>query len=658
MVLAGTPKVEVAFATQPMSGSPVFTDITPWLLDTSPLQTQRGAPNEFTQTQPATLGFVLNNSDGRFTRGRTASPYYPNVRNGRRIRYSITHASITYYRFDGHVNEWPTTWDNEPGGWWAPGQITATDGLTRLGGVGEFRAMVSEEILLDGVAPDATHGAAYYPLGESNGALSAGNVTPQVQDPARIVQRGAGGTLEFGQGTGPGTDELSAPQLAPVDAQNGKYLKALLRTGVGLYGATLECFMRCDPGAVGRTIAALADPFDNRIILSVNSSGQLTALSWQARHGEVYRLDAAGPQINDNATHHVAVTEQLSGSTVTAVLYLDGAQVATTTYTSTALMTADRLFVGGDPWERWGVFGGTLSHAAAHSSVLSAARIATHYNAGTNGLQGESADTRIGRFADWIKIPLADRALDVSASTMGAQQTARVQPIEAMRQVEALEQGVLFISGDGKLTFHSRNRRYNLAPAFTLDCAQGHIPPDLEFPGDDFGLTNDYTVSRPDGASERITDQASIDEYGLYRDSKEIPAGSSDELRSAASWRVFNYSQPRTRISQVTVNLHDPRVASLIPQLLAADISTKIRLANLPSQAPATTIDVFVEGVAEQRTIDTWTLSFNCSPGDIYDVWQLGIAGRSELGVTTKLAMRSAAAPADLWPDTWPTNWP
>jgi hypothetical protein len=243
---------------------------------------------------------------------------------------------------------------------------------------------------------------------------------------------------------------------------------------------------------------------------------------------------------------------------------------------------------------------------------------------------------------------------------MGAQQTSGVQPIEAMRQVAAVEQGVLFMSRDGKLTFHARGRRYNTSPAFTLDVSLGQLAADLTFPGDDFGMTNDMTVTRPDGAAARITDPSSINEFGLYRDSAEIPAGSTDELASAASWRVFTYGQPRVRIPQVTVDLIslDQQAPSLCASVIAAEISAKIRLANLPGQAPTTTVDVFVEGYTEIASLGHWLISFNTSPGDVSDVWQLGVAGHSELGVTTRVAQRTTVVPptgiySDTYSDTY-----
>src|SRR6266498_2746218 len=154
-------KIEVAFATQPMAASPTWTDISTFGSAVNPIGISRGRPDEFSEVSPSTLAVLLNNADGRFTQGRVASPYYPNVRNGRRSRVSMIYSSTTYVRFDGHVNEWPTTWEEGAAGALSWVQITATDRLKRLGQVGELRSMVEEEILRDAVAADATHGSCY-----------------------------------------------------------------------------------------------------------------------------------------------------------------------------------------------------------------------------------------------------------------------------------------------------------------------------------------------------------------------------------------------------------------------------------------------------------------------------------------------------------------
>jgi hypothetical protein len=654
-VTAVSDKLEIAFASQPFAASPIFTDVSAYLLPPDITVSNYGRPDEFSDTSPSVLTFTLDNTDGRFTRDRAASPYYPNVRNGRRVRWTRMWGATPYVRFDGHINEFPTTWA-APKGQFVPATITATDRMKRFGQLGELRAMVSEEILRDAVAPDSTHGSAYYPLSEPAEATSAGSITTQPQGPAIIRQVGSGGTLEFGSGTGPGTDQLSAPLFTPASTSAGKLLDATLRTGVGgATGITLEGFFRAE-GTVSSIaiVGMLQAPAGATAELRISAGGKLSGAAWTAVDGGYYFNLESLARVDDGRTHHGALTLSISGSTVTARLYLDGAQVDSTTFTVTALSTYQRLTIGGDP-KAGRLFNGTLSHVAAHSAALSATRVTAHAQAGLTGLAGERTDQRIGRIADWIALPSADRSFDVGNGTMGAQSTSGQQPIEALRQAASVESGVLFIGRTGLLTFHNRSRRYNQPPAFTLDASLGHLADELDYPGDDFGMVNDMTVSRPDGAAARFTDQSSIDEYGLYRDSKEIPTGSADELSSAASWRVNTYGLPRTRIPQVTVDVIslDQQNPSLALQVLAADLSTKFRLSNLPSQAPATTQDLYVEGYTETASLGHWLIAFNASPGDVYDVWALGVAGRSELGVTTRLAQAGATAPLGDWSDVF-----
>jgi len=622
--------IEVAFATQPMDPSPTWTDITQWVLQREGITRTWGRPNELGDVAPSVLTLTLNNRDGRFTRGYTSGAYFPNVKNGKRIRVSAVRSAVTYRRFDGHVNEWPTLW---PAGrtTYAEATITATDRLKRFGQVGELRSMLEEEILQDAEAAGA-NGAGYYPLSEPEGALAAGNVAPQLQDPAVVRQVGTGGPIEFGGGTGPGTDSLSAPLFTTSTATAGQFLEATLATRVGGNNQlTLECFF--NTGSTTRTLAELETPAGTKQRLDIDSSGNLTAASGAG--GSVFLSLTSAGSVNNIATHHAAYTLSFSGSTVTGRLYLDGVQVDTGTYTSAGGVGSYRtLRMGGRKASN--LFTGTLSHVAAHSTTLTAARVLAHANAGLNGLAGERSDQRIGRFADYMGIPTADRSFQTGASTVAAQSTSGAQPIEAMREVERAEDGVLYINGANLLTFLNRTGRYNLAPAVTLTMAQ--VQQGLEFPGDDFGMVNDLTVTRASDAQARAVDQASIDDYGLYRDTLDIPAATDVGAQAVAQWRVGQYGTPRTRIPNVAVELArlESIASSQVALLLSADIGTKLRLSGLPAQAPASTIDVFVEGGTETIYPKRWRIEWNTSPADFGQVWQLGVAGFSELGVTTR----------------------
>ncbi len=637
-------KYELALTTQPFDPSPSYTDITQYVLRDPAPEISFGRPDQFSAVEPATLRLALNNRDGRFTQFLTTGAYYPNIKIGKRIRVTATYNSVVYRRYDGHVNEWPTAWlANRV--LYATADITATDRLKRFGQIGELRSMLEEEILLDCDAVGAG-GSAYYPLSEESLASSAGSISPQTQSPLIIDQIGVGGSIEWGDGIGPGTDGLAAPMFVPASSANGQTLRGTLTTPVGGAALTLEAWVRPGIGILSRIIAAVLDGSGNAVSLSINQFGEAEAAGHRSA-GETYAI-AWATDINDGRTHHVAVTEAISGGTVTARLYVDGAERASTTFSSTALPTCRYIHIGG--WKvnssGYGVFAGTLSHVAAHTATLSAARILAHYQAGATGFAGERTDQRIARIADYMAIPSADRSFDTGDGTVGFQNLSGAQPLDGMRQVEQVEDGVLFINpADGDLTFHKRSRRYNTTTSFTLDATAKHIQHGIIFPGDDFGMINDYSVSRPGGALARAVNQASIDEYGLYRESAEFPAGDDTASYAAASWRVNTYGTPRTRLPSVEISLSrmDKISVSLVASIMAATIGTKIRISNLPTQAPATTVDGFIEGWTEVLDPTDWRIALNLSPADISGglapvglVWQLGVAGFSELGVTTR----------------------
>lgn len=90
------PIVEIAFGYTLTSASPVRTDITQYVdLVESGISITRGAQDELSETQPGTATLTLDNSDGRFTAARTASPYSPNVKKNVPIWVSIATMDVT-----------------------------------------------------------------------------------------------------------------------------------------------------------------------------------------------------------------------------------------------------------------------------------------------------------------------------------------------------------------------------------------------------------------------------------------------------------------------------------------------------------------------------------------------------------------------------------
>lgn len=121
-----TPIVEIAFASDPGGGAPVYQDVSRRVLACS---IKRGRQYELDTVQPSTLTLRLDNGDRALDPTYTGSPYYPNVIPMRPIRISATYSGTTYYLFTGFVERWPITWDAPA---WGAATLTGIDGMATL----------------------------------------------------------------------------------------------------------------------------------------------------------------------------------------------------------------------------------------------------------------------------------------------------------------------------------------------------------------------------------------------------------------------------------------------------------------------------------------------------------------------------------------------
>jgi hypothetical protein len=631
--------VEIAFASQPEDTSPVWVDVTQWVRSLSGIAITRGRQDQYEQTQPSRLTLSLLNPGGRFTPGNTASPYYPNVKRGRRIRVSETHNGVTYRRFTGFVDEWPVTWADASASV-SYVEITASSRMARLGRAKEFPSIIGIEYLQDDPA-------AYYPLGEAEGSLKAGNVSTTVQPPMAVTTVGAGSAanITFGDATGPGTDGLTAALFTRVSATAGANLvmtsPAVISQGVPPAGSVLleAWFLTSTTAEMGIAAATQAPDAAGTtgyaVALGISATGKLTGI--QTNFGSVDFSLASAATVSDGLTHHAALrVTDTTGNTV-ATLFLDGAVVASTTLSGAFWRFALQRLIGGGGIVN-SCYAGTLAHVAVYATTgteISDARIQQHYLSGSTGFSGERSDQRIARLAQYAGMPSSDVDVETGLSTsIVNQDTTGQTPLSLMQDVTSTENGVLFDAGDGKLTFHARSHRYNVASSLTLYA--GGLLTSLEPRLDDQGLINDITASRPGGVSVRSVDTASVDEYGMYRQEIQLLTTDDNEVFDAASWKVYTASTPQVKvpIAGVLLNLANTAQATAI---LSLEIGDRITLANLPSQAPASSMDFFIEGWTETITADSYLFAFNLSPASLSGVWQLDSSVYSVLNTSTRL---------------------
>lgn len=624
-----TTKVEIAFTTQPEDPSPVYVDVTSSVRLPVGISITRGRQDQYETVQAARLSLTLMNPDGRFTPGNVSSVYYPNVKKGRRIRVSETWGGTTYIRFTGFIDEWPVTWA-DASTVMADVQITATSRIARLGRGKTLPSIIEVEYLRD--SPDA-----YYTLGEDTGSLQAGNTSAVVQTPLVVTPFGGGSNanLTFGSAPGPSTASLTAALFTRVSATAGAYAAVYPLQGFNPGSdpsILLEAFFLTNQ-TQEMGIAQVDDTSSVYLALGTSATGKLTA-KYQGS-GVSYTITSSAT-VSDGVWHHAAVRQDTGGGTTTATLFLDGVSAGTATISSSQL-SMPRLLAGGGVFNS--AFAGNLAHVSAYSgTAVTDARIQQHYLAGSTGFSGESSGNRVYRLAIYAGVLDNDIDFETGLSTsIAAQDTAGQQPITLMQDVVATEGGVLFDAGDGLLTFHGRSHRYNAATALTLSVANRELMPGLEPRLDDQDLVNDVSASRTGGVAARVVDTASVAEYGTYREDISLLTTSDNEVFDAASWKVYTASTPQVRVPTCEVELSLLSSAQ-ITTLLQREIGDRITLSGLPVQAPAPSMDFFIEGWTETVADFTYRISFNLSSASLSGVWQLDSPTYSVLNTSTRLA--------------------
>lgn len=594
--------VEIAFNstfTTP-EGSRVWTDVSQWVELSQGINITYGRSDERSQADANTMSLTLDNRDGRFTPERPASPYYPNVRLYRPIRVRSTPPGGTgSIRFSGYINQWPTEWNGTDA--YAMANLTAASRMARLSLSPPRTSLVEEAMLRD--SPRAL-----YTLTEPEGSLVASDSSGK-GSPALTLAGPTTPAIQFAGGTGP--SGTTAPLFT-----NGQSL-ALTSNYAGSPEASFECWFQVDaPPAAQSSIFFAGEPevgatFVNIRVETNGRAGILYSTGAGSTDGEVTTTSVA-----DGILHHLAVTI----TTTELIVYIDGLLVFSLP-TAASVHLASPIDIGGSRYLGGSVprFPGVISHVGLYDYALSTTLVNVHYAAGTSGYDNESSTVRLGRYAEYANIPIAEFVTPVVFKYRHVSVPTDGQGIlDLIRQVEVTESAVLYDRRDGRLAMVPESVRYTATPAFTLDMASQQVEADFSPQLDPSTIVNDSTVTRLGSSlSARVIDESSRDEFGLSSGSIEVTSNNDDHPLNLASWQLYRYAEPKTRVPSITVDVAAQVGGTPSPDaLFAADIHTMIRVTNLPSQANASTADYFVEGCSETIGLESYFISFNVSPAE------------------------------------------
>ena len=168
---------------------------------------------------------------------------------------------------------------------------------------------------------------------------------------------------------------------------------------------------------------------------------------------------------------------------------------------------------------------------------------------------------RVNAILDDIEWPLSLRNIDAGDSTLQADPGTDRDALEALFNVEQSEFGGIFLDGNGKVNFVSRNALI-ATPAFPVYefSDQGT---DISYTNamvafDDTTLVNDVTITRLGGTAQNAFDQDSIDKFFLHSGTRSgILVQTNTEALNQAQGILATRKDPEIRIDSIQLNLYD-----------------------------------------------------------------------------------------------------
>lgn len=648
-------KVYIAFASDPESTSPTWTEVTAWVRGRVLISS--GRQDEHSTTQPGTCSFALDNKDHRFTPGNTSSPHAPNVRKGKRVKVTDTVGPTTYDLYTG----WITGLD--PGVWADTGfdqavQVVCTDRLGRLGKAKKWPSFL--------VAHNTFWGAdslvAYYPLGEGSDATQADNYSRYAQ-PSTTTERynaavgigGSGGErvrgiVEFGsaQPADRFADTLTGPTFSidtnPAETLmwGGPYLQADGITDNA--GASLAFSV----GQIGVVAAWVTPSAENEITGGVRLTDGTSIVEFyidsDTAGAGIFKVNISGPSwtasavTTNRAVHwgrpYLIALRFTYGSGAT--LWVDqNEHTIITSGAGSGTMTLSKLQIG------YGGYAGSISHVQVYKDTASMSYDLTdqtrQHVAGWEGLDGDLTAARVSTLATYAGIDSSEISVQAGGSRMTRVDLNDKTPLDGMRVAEETENGLLFCAGDGKLTFHVRDHRYN--PSLAATFLKAELAAELELRHGET-VINDMTAKRSGGTAARSVDLASVTAYGTEEGSVDLAVASDGDVRPAARWRTRNYATPRDTCPAVTFELLT-NTDDLRHRVLGRTLGDRIATSGMPATFPPGAAALHIEGRRHEISTAGHVVTFTTSPvlgavPGVPDTWWE--VGTSNVGTTNLVA--------------------
>ena len=230
-----------------------------------------------------------------------------------------------------------------------------------------------------------------------------------------------------------------------------------------------------------------------------------------------------------------------------------------------------------------------------------------------NTYSGQDTGSRINTILDDISWPNGLRAI----TTGGSETLCQADPanartaLQAIKNVEFVEQGAFYIDGNGLAIFQSRAwimAQSGKNPTYFANDGTGINYSGITFAHDDKLIINDTIVTNIGGTAQEAFDQVSINQYfqhSLHQDQL-VGLTDNDALNIA---RIYTATRKDTsiRIDSITLDLSTTNYSAGIVAALAQDYFMTMNIKN-----------VGVDGTVTQKVLQNMGQSYEITPNTFF----------------------------------------
>lgn len=242
----------------------------------------------------------------------------------------------------------------------------------------------------------------------------------------------------------------------------------------------------------------------------------------------------------------------------------------------------------------------------------------------------EKSGDRVTRILDDAGI--TNYEVSTGSSTIPEGMVEQTSVLDYLQKVARTENGRLFISANGTITFRGRHDPVLLPVmrdsqgSFGERGVADHFVADVEFAPHIAELFNRIVVNMPNGVQAIASDQDSIDEFDEREMTRDVLLSSRVAGQRIADHLLTRHKDPVPRLSRVVIE-PDADPDDLFPAVLARDLGDRITVVGTP-QGTGTPInqEAHIEQIVDE--IDThrtlWKTTWGLSAADLTNYLVIG----------------------------------